>query len=117
MSIAPKKASLDKSSQISYYLSGIMDQQDQNPLQKNTPAQKDQSKVIGVLMAEAGIEFAFLIGGPLILGILAGPWLDNRYHHNFFVIIGILLGLTISCFAIYVRIKHYKKILDNKDKK
>lgn len=74
----------------------------------------EKQKVIGVLMAEAGIEFAFLIGGPLIIGVLAGQWLDDKYHHNFFVIIGILLGLFVSCVAIYKRIKDYKRMLDNK---
>lgn len=82
--------------------------------QKDNKPKESQQKVIGVLMAEAGIEFAFLIGGPLILGVLAGRRLDNKYHHNFFVIIGILLGLSLSCVAIYKRIKDYKKQLDNK---
>ena len=85
---------------------------------KNSQPPKDpQQKLIGMLMMEAGVEFAVLIGGPLILGVLAGQWLDNKYHHNFFVIIGILLGIVISCVAVYKRIKDYKQTLDNKSKK
>jgi undecaprenyl pyrophosphate phosphatase UppP len=85
--------------------------------EKDNRPEKSEQKVIGVLMMEAGVEFAFLIGVPLILGVLAGKWLDNRYNHNFFVIIGILLGLGLSCESIYIRIKDYKRILDNRSKK
>ena len=88
----------------------------ENPEKDNQP-KKSQQKIMGVLMMEAGVEFAFLIGAPLILGVLAGKWLDNRYNHNFFVIIGILLGLSLSCASIYIRIKDYKRILNNRSKK
>jgi hypothetical protein len=33
-------------------------------------------------------EFAYLIGVPLVVGILAGKWLDEKYSTHFFVIIG-----------------------------
>ena len=80
----------------------------------NKPQKNPEQKVFAILMLEAGIEFAFLIGGPLILGVLAGQWLDNKYHQNFFVVVGILLGLGITSVAIYKRINDYKKILDKK---
>ncbi len=76
-----------------------------------------EQKLFAMLMLEAGIEFVVLIAGPLILGILGGKWLDNKYHQNFFVIIGILLGLGITCVAVYKRILDYKKILESKNKK
>jgi len=72
---------------------------------------KDKQKVVGVLMLEAGTEFAFLIAVPLIAGLLIGKWLDRKTNHHFFVIIGILLGITITCIAVYQRIKDYKKML------
>jgi hypothetical protein len=108
LSIAQKNASLDKRCQISYYLSGkvIMNEQKQEPKKE---ANKQQ--VVGLLMAEAGFEFAGLIAIPLVAGLLIGKWLDRKYNHHFFVIIGILLGITITCFAIYSRIKDYKKML------
>lgn len=71
----------------------------------------DKKQVVGLLMAEAGFEFAGLIAIPLIAGIFAGKWLDKKYNHQFFVIIGILLGLTITCIAVYSRIKDYKRML------
>lgn len=72
---------------------------------------KDKQKIVGVLMLEAGTEFAFLIAAPLIAGLLFGKWLDKKYNHHFFVIIGILLGITITCIAVSQRIKDYKKML------
>jgi hypothetical protein len=72
---------------------------------------KDKQKVVGLLMFEAGTEFAFLIAAPLIGGVLLGKWLDTKTHHNFFVIIGILLAIVISSMSIYKRIKDYKNLL------
>jgi F0F1-type ATP synthase assembly protein I len=72
---------------------------------------KDKQKIVGILMLEAGIEFAFLIAVPLIAGLLLGKWLDRKYNQHFFVIVGILLGITITCIAVYQRIKDYKKML------
>jgi hypothetical protein len=87
---------------------------------KQNPEKPDPSqiqKVFGVLMLEAGVEFAFLIAAPLVAGLWAGKWLDNKYNQNFYVIVGILLGLTVSAMAIYKRINNFKKILDSKSKK
>ena len=70
-----------------------------------------QKKAIGLLMVEAGMEFAVLIALPLIAGIFAGKWLDGKYHHNFFVIVGILFGIVVSSFAIYKRINELKRLI------
>ena len=70
-----------------------------------------QKKAMGLLMLEAGMEFAVLIALPLIAGIFAGKWLDGKYHHNFFVIVGILFGITVSSFAIYKRINELRKLI------
>ncbi len=78
---------------------------------QETKPPKDKQKVVGLLMLEAGTEFAFLIAVPLIAGLLIGKWLDKKYNHHFFVIIGILLGITITCVAVGQRIKDYKKML------
>jgi len=80
------------------------------PEEQPAPQKKSPQKIVGLLMLEAGTEFAFLIAVPLIAGLLAGKWLDRKYDRHFFVIIGILLGITITCFAVYSRIKDYKKM-------
>ena len=56
-----------------------------NPLQ-NTPEDKKQNpkKIVGVLLMEAGLEFAFLIAGPLVAGIFSGKWLDAKFNTHFF---------------------------------
>ena len=81
--------------------------------QTPTPDKKpdDKQKIVGLLMFEAGMEFAFLIAVPLVAGIFGGKWLDRKYNHHFFVVIGILLGLAISVIAIYKRILDYKRML------
>ncbi len=79
------------------------------------PKKSNPSKIISVLMMEAGIEFAVLIGGPLIAGVYAGKWLDSKLHHNFFVIIGILAGLGVTIFAIYKRVKAYQEIFNKRN--
>lgn len=82
---------------------------EQKPQQTNKP--EDKQKIVGLLMLEAGTEFAFLIAVPLIAGLFLGKWLDKKYNHHFFVIIGILLGITITCVAVSQRVKDYKKML------
>lgn len=72
---------------------------------------KSKQRSVMVLMLEAGTEFAFLIAVPLVAGLLAGRWLDAKYHHHFFVIIGILLGIAVSWVGIWGRIKDYRRML------
>ena len=57
---------------------------------------------------EAGIEFAVLIGLPLWLFIYFGKKLDMRFGTKYFVLIGIVLALFTSSFAIYKRIRSYR---------
>jgi hypothetical protein len=78
--------------------------------QKPDPKQAKQ-KIIGYALFEAGIEFALLIGIPLFVLVYAGKWLDNKLRTHFIVIIGILLAITISSFAVYKRIKDYEKLI------
>ena len=71
-------------------------------------------KIFGLLMLEAGTEFAFLIAVPLIGFILLGRWLDNTYHHHFFVIIGIFAALIVSATGIWKRIKALQEVMRKK---
>ena len=85
-------------------------------MQENLPTpDKNQvtkkKKVVAWLMMEAGTEFAFLIAVPLIAGVFAGKWLDNKYNQHFFVIIGIFAGIAISSISIWKRINDYKNLL------
>lgn len=77
---------------------------------KKTPEISKQRRA-GMLLIEAGTEFAVMIGLPLIGFIYLGRWLDTRYHHRFFVIIGILAALALSSLMIYKKIKRIKDLL------
>jgi hypothetical protein len=72
---------------------------------------KDTKKLFGVLMLETGFEFLFLIGVPLIGFILLGRWLDNKFNHHFFVLVGILLAIPLSGYMVYKRANEYRKFL------
>lgn len=81
------------------------------------PAQKDskeKQKVVGLMLFEAGIEFAVIIAAPLIIFVLIGKWLDTKHNTHAYVIIGILLALAISVAGITKKIKDYQKILESK---
>jgi hypothetical protein len=80
---------------------------------KRDPA-KDKQKVVGLMLFEAGIEFAVIIALPLIAFTLLGKWLDTKHNTHAYVIIGILLALAISVAGITKKIKDYQKILENK---
>ncbi len=72
---------------------------------------KPNQKVILASLLQTGIEFAIILGLPLYLLIMAGKWLDQKQNTHFFVLIGILLALSISSFAIYKRIKEITRLL------
>ncbi len=77
---------------------------------KKTPEINKQRRA-GLLLIEAGTEFAVMIGLPLIGFIYLGRWLDTKYNHRFFVIIGIFVALALSSFMIYKKINQIKDLL------
>ncbi len=80
--------------------------------QKNQPNPNNSKKALATkLLLEAATEFAVIIGLPLYGFIKLGKYLDSRYDQRFFTILGILLALFISGYAIYKRIITIKKLL------
>ena len=48
------------------------------------------------------IGVGWFIGIPILLGILAGLWLDNKYETKpLFVIIGLILGIVVAVYGVY----------------
>ena len=84
------------------------------PQKPSTDPSKNKQKIVGLMLFEAGIEFAVIIALPLIAFTLLGKWLDAKHNTHAYVIVGILLALALSVAGITKKIKDYKKILDNK---
>jgi len=48
------------------------------------------------------VGVGFFIGGSILLGVMAGLWLDNKLNSNpIGVIAGLLLGLVIAFYGVY----------------
>lgn len=73
--------------------------------------ENDKQRKAGLLLIEAGTEFAVMIGFPLGGFILLGKWLDNKYQHHFFVVVGIFCALALSSYMIYKKIKQVRNLL------
>ena len=44
----------------------------------------------------------FFIGGSIVLGVLAGLWLDSRLNTGpILVIVGLILGIAVAFFGVY----------------
>lgn len=48
------------------------------------------------------IGVGFFIGGAIVLGVLAGLWLDTRFSTRpIFLILGLLLGIVVAFYGVY----------------
>lgn len=48
------------------------------------------------------IGMGWYVGISILLGVLAGIWLDNKLHTTpWLVIIGLLLGITVAFYGVY----------------
>jgi hypothetical protein len=56
------------------------------------------------------MEFGFIVVVPLLGFGYLGKWLDHRYNHHFFVLIGIILALLTSGLWFYQSIN---RLLDD----
>jgi positive regulator of sigma E activity len=83
--------------------------------QKESEAEIKASKAaVWSQLMEIGIDFAAYLAIPLLVFIYAGKWLDTRYNHHFFVIIGIFVALALSWYLIFKKIKAIKDLMDKK---
>jgi len=54
------------------------------------------------LIALRLVGVGFFIGGSILLGVVAGLWLDNKLNTGpILVIVGLLLGLVIAFYGVY----------------
>ena len=48
------------------------------------------------------VGVGFFIGGSIVLGVVAGLWLDNKFNSgSTWVIVGLFLGIIIAFYGVY----------------
>ena len=48
------------------------------------------------------VGVGFFVGGSILLGVLAGLWLDNKLNSApIWVIVGLFLGLVVAFYGVY----------------
>ena len=48
------------------------------------------------------IGVGFFIGGSIVLGVVAGLWLDNKLNTEpILVIVGLVLGIVVAFYGVY----------------
>ena len=48
------------------------------------------------------VGVGFFIGGSIVLGVVAGLWLDNRLNTGpILVIVGLILGVAVAFYGVY----------------
>jgi len=58
------------------------------------------------------IGVGFFVGGSILLGVVAGLWLDNKLNSApIWVIVGLFLGLVIAFYGVY---RMLLPLMDNK---
>ena len=69
---------------------------------------------MGMVRAAAlALEFGFIVGGFVVVGLLGGRWLDEQLQTEpLFVLLGLLLALGSSFYVFYliVRFLHGGKV-------
>jgi pheromone shutdown protein TraB len=75
---------------------------------------KESGQILGV-----AFELGFLIALPIVILALGGKRLDLKYHTHYFVYLGILTAIVVTCLLIYKRfsalLNTLKKAGDIKD--
>ena len=84
-----------------------------NDLQK---PQVPDYKMEGMQVLGVALELGFIIALPIVLFAFLGKWLDTRFHHSFYIYIGILVALGSSVLWIYARLQPLVVRLKNASK-
>ena len=54
----------------------------------------------GAALRLAGV--GFFIGGSILGGVVAGLWLDSRFHTEpILVVVGLLIGIAVAFYGVY----------------
>ena len=61
------------------------------------------------------IGVGWFIGISIVLGILGGQWLDNKFNTNYFMIVGLILGLIVAGYGFYRMLQPLMRNKENKE--
>jgi ATP synthase protein I len=54
------------------------------------------------------VGVGFYIGGSIILGVLAGSWLDGMLNTKpVLVIVGLILGIVVAFYGVYIMVRPF----------
>jgi len=58
----------------------------------------------------------FFVAGSIILGILGGRWLDNKFNNGepLWIIVGLILGILVAFYGLYNMLRPF--IGNNQDR-
>ncbi len=63
------------------------------------------------------IGLGWYVGVSIVLGVLGGLWLDNKFNSSpVFTIIGLLLGIVVAFYGVYKMILPNLEKFDNNKK-
>lgn len=48
------------------------------------------------------VGVGFFIGGSIAIGVFAGRWLDTKLDTRLFWIVGLILGIVIAFYGVYL---------------
>ena len=50
----------------------------------------------------------FFIGGSIVLGVLAGRWLDSKLNSEpVWIIVGLILGIVVAFYGVYAMLRPF----------
>lgn len=61
------------------------------------------------------LGIGFFVPGSIIIGVIVGRWLDSKFDSEpFWVIVGLLLGITVAFYGLYVMLRPFMDDKRNK---
>jgi ATP synthase protein I len=66
----------------------------QNPPPERDSPSKADGGIQSLVQAEKLLQIAFILPSSMIIGWLAGAWLDNKWHQSWITIAGVIFGCT-----------------------
>ena len=57
----------------------------------------------------------FFVGGSIVLGVVAGRWLDSKLNSgSIWTIVGLILGIVVAFYGVYIMLRPFIESKGNK---